>query len=285
MNPKSTIPISVIMPVHNSERYLSEAIQSILDQTHHNFEFVVVDDCSEDDSWRIASQFASKDNRIKLFRNPSNLGIVKTRNRGFAESNSRNRYLAIMDSDDISLPRRLEMQIAFLESHPDHALVGTNTLIIDEQSREIGFRHYPTHDREIRRVITRYNPIAQPAAMLRRSALQRVGVYDERYPRCQDYDLWCRIAAQYKVANLETAAIKYRVSTTQGKTVHLRDSLIYTIRIQREWLFHKAFVNPVNLVTHGLEHCLLWLPESVTLKLFKAITYRSTVSRPKKASR
>jgi glycosyltransferase involved in cell wall biosynthesis len=272
------------MPVYNSQRYLSEAIQSILDQTHTNFEFVIVDDCSEDESWQIASEFASRDDRIKLFRNPSNLGIVKTRNRGFTQSNPQHRYLAIMDSDDISLTHRLEKQIAFLESHPDHALVGGNTLIIDETSREIGSRRYPSQDREIRRVITRYNPIAQPTAMLRRSALQQVGMYDERYPRCQDYDLWCRITARYKAANLDEYTIKYRVSETQGKTVHLRDSLIYTIRIQREWLFHKPFVNPFNLLTFGLEHCLLWLPEPVTLMLFKAITYRSMVTQTKKKS-
>ncbi|MBN1653989.1 MAG: glycosyltransferase [Deltaproteobacteria bacterium] len=275
----NAIAVSVVMPVYNSESYLSDAIRSILDQTHSNFEFIIIDDLSEDASWRIASRFASRDGRIKLFRNPTNLGIVKTRNLGFARTNPEHRYLAIMDSDDISLPRRLERQIAFLEQHPDHGLVGGNTLIIDEDSREISSRRYPSCDREIRRVITRYNPIAQPTAMLRRSVLRQVGAYDERFPRCQDYDLWCRIAARYKLANLDEYTLKYRVSSTQGKTVHLRDSLVYTIQIQREWLFHKGFVNPLNLLTFGLEHCLLWLPEPITLRLFKAITYRRLLQR------
>jgi glycosyltransferase involved in cell wall biosynthesis len=270
------ISVSVIMPVHNSEAFLSEAIQSILDQTHTNFELVIVDDCSEDTSWTIASEFASRDSRIKLMRNQTNLGIVKTRNIGYAHSNPQYRYIAIMDSDDVSLPERLAKQISFLERHLDYALVGGNTLIIDEQSREIGSRRYPSSDEEIRRVITRFNPIAQPTATLRRSALERVGLYDEHYPRCQDYDLWCRIAAQYKIANLDEYTLKYRVSSTQGKTVHLRDSLIYTIQIQRKWLFHKEFINPVNFLKFALEYCLLWLPEPLTLRLFKLLTYRPT---------
>jgi len=274
-NPHSTVAVSVIMPVFNAARYLTEAMESILEQTHCRMELIVVDDCSTDGSWEIVQRLAAQDGRVKAFRNPTNRGIVKTRNLGFARSNPDHRYLAIMDGDDVSMPHRLERQVAFLEEHPDHALVGGNTLIIDEMSRVVGSRRYPSRDREIRRVITRFNPIAQPTVMLRRSALERVGGYDERYPRCQDYDLWCRMAARYPIANLDEYTLKYRISSTQGKKVHLRDTLRFTLQIQRQWLFHPGFFHPLNVLTFGLEHVLLKLPEPLVMELFKMTTYRS----------
>jgi hypothetical protein len=99
-------------------------------------------------------------------------------------------------------------------------------------------------------------------------------VYDEEFPRCQDYELWCRMAANFKVANLDQFVLKYRVSSTQGKSTALRASLRYTVKIQRRWLFHREFFNPLNVVYWALEHLLLCLPQSLVLGLFKAITYR-----------
>jgi GT2 family glycosyltransferase len=134
-----------------------------------------------------------------------------------------------------------------------------------------------THE-QIVRVITRYNPIAQPAVMIRRSALEQVGEYDERYPGCEDYDLWLRFAERFKVANLDTPMLKYRISASQGKKTQLRESLRYTVNIQRRWLFHPAFFRPFNLLYFGLEHLLFVLPEAWVLELFKRLTYRSSAS-------
>ena len=122
--------------------------------------------------------------------------------------------------------------------------------------------------------ITRYNPIAQPAAMIRRAALAEVGRYDERYPRCQDYDLWLRLADRFKVANLASDTIKYRISETQGKRVKLRDSLRFTLQIQRPWLFRPRFFRAFNVLYWCAQHALLLLPEPFVLGLFKYVTYR-----------
>lgn len=266
--------VSVVMPVHNAERFLGEAIASVLGQTYRALELVVVDDGSTDRSWEIATEHARHDARVRPFRNERNLGIVRTRNRAFAEADPRSAYFAIMDSDDVSLPTRIEHQVAFLDAHPDHALVGGHNIVIDEASREIGWRRYPTTHQDIVRVITRYNPIAQPTATLRRSALEDIGGYDERYPRCQDYDLWLRMASRFKLANLDEPTLKYRLSPTQGKRSHLRETLKLTLELQRRWMFHGPFFHPGNVAYVGVEHLLLLLPEPAVLALFRRWQYR-----------
>jgi len=271
----STGPIvSVLMPAHNAERFLRAAIESVLAQTFRRFELVIVDDGSTDATLAITRELAASDPRIRVLPNERNLGIVESRNRAFREAHPASEYFAIFDADDLCMPDRLERQVAYLQAHPRCALLGGQTAIIDADGRELGLRRYPTEDRELRRVITRYNPFAQPTVLLRRSALDVVGVYDPRYPRVQDYDLWLRIAERFEVANLDAVTLRYRISATQGKTKHLKDSLRYTLAIQRRWLLHPAFFRPFNALYWAAEHALLALPDPLVLALFKAVTYR-----------
>ncbi|HEX4355321.1 MAG TPA: glycosyltransferase, partial [Polyangiales bacterium] len=236
------------------------------------FELIAIDDASTDGSADVLRAFAERDPRVKVFRQPQNLGIVAARNRAFREARADARYAAIFDSDDVSLPDRLARQVAFLEGHPDHALVGGHTLIIDAQSTAIGIRRYPTDYRQICQVITRYNPIAQPAVMLRRAILDPEP-YSASFPRCQDYELWLRIAAAHPIANLDAPVIAYRVSAQQGKRTHLRQTLALTLALQRRWLFHPKFRSATNFAYVALEHGLMLLPEPWVMALFKRVTY------------
>jgi glycosyltransferase involved in cell wall biosynthesis len=272
--------VSVAMPAYNAERFLAQAIESVLGQSYPHLELLVIDDASSDQTSSIAERYAARDPRVRVLRNQHNLHVPKTRNRGFAELDPSAKYVAIMDSDDVCLPDRIERQVAFLESHPSCALVGGHTIIIDEQGREIGRRRYPVTHQQIARVITRYNPIAQPTAMIRKAALDAVGVYDETFPRCEDYELWMRIAARFELANLDAFTLKYRISTTQSKQLHMRDMIKSTLAIQRRWLFHPSFFRPFNLLYYGAEHGLLLLPEPLVLKLFKRITYQQERAAP-----
>ena len=111
--------ISVVMPVLNGEKYLAEAIESILNQTFQDFEFIIVDDGSTDQTPEILRSYANKDSRIQIVTNPINRGIGYSRNRGIALS--RGEYIANMDADDLCLPERFEKQVRFLDSHPDIA--------------------------------------------------------------------------------------------------------------------------------------------------------------------
>ena len=264
--------VSVLMPVYNAARFLREAVDSVLAQTYPAFELIAIDDASTDASHALLMEYAARDARVRVFRQPENLGIVAARNRAFREASADARYYAILDSDDVALPDRLERQVAFLEAHPDHALVGGHTLIIDDHSQEIGIRHYPTDYASICRTITRYNPIAQPAVMLRRSLLDSAP-YDPSFPRCQDYALWLRLAAEHPIANLDCPVLRYRVSDTQGKRTHLRQTLALTLRLQRKWLLHPRFRSAFNLAYVAAEHGLLLLPEPWVLALFKRVTY------------
>jgi glycosyltransferase involved in cell wall biosynthesis len=266
--------VSVQMPARDAERFLREAVASVRAQSFTRWELLIVDDGSRDATLSIANELAGLDSRIRVLPNERNLGIVASRNRALSATHPACRYVAIFDADDVCMPDRLERQVAYLDAHPRCALVGGQTAIIDEDGREVGLRRYPTLDRELRRVITRYNPFAQPTVLLRRSALDVVGGYDPRYPRVQDYDLWLRIAERFEVANLDVVTLQYRISATQGKTKHLKDSLRYTLAIQRKWLLHPAFFRPFNALYWTAEHALLALPDPLVLALFKAVTYR-----------
>lgn len=266
--------ISIIMPVYNNQRFLPEAIESILNQTYVNFEFIIIDDCSTDGSWEIITSYAKKDNRIKPFRNKNNLKIVKTRNKGFKLA--KGSYFAIFDSDDISQQERLEKQIKFLKNNGKYGVVGSHTIIIDEFSKEIGRRRYLLTHEQIMKTILLRSPLAQPSVMIKREVIESIGDYstDGKFDRSRDYDLWVRISERYKIGNLNDYLLKYRVSSTQGKTTHLRETIKSTMQIQKKWLFKKGYFSFMASLNFVAEWFLLFLPNSFILWLFKKVNYK-----------
>jgi len=226
--------VTVFTPNYNKAKYLPETIESVLHQTYENFEYIIIDDCSTDDSWDIISNYASKDERIKAYRNNENLKIVKTRNKGFQYSSKEAKYFAILDSDDVSTLERLEKQVNFLEENPRYGLIGSDLIVIDEESKEIGYRKYASSDFDIRKVITRLNPIAQSSVLIRKEAIQEVGFYDEKWSVCQDYDYWLRIGINWKLKNFDKSLIKYRLSRTQVKITNLKETIQNTYLIQKK---------------------------------------------------
>jgi glycosyltransferase involved in cell wall biosynthesis len=262
------------MPAYNAQKFIGPAIESILDQSYPHFEFIIIDDCSTDDTWKIIQKYARKDKRIHAYKNKENLKIVKTRNKGFNLASKKAKYFAIFDSDDISLRDRLERQVRFLEKHQDHALVGSSTYIINEEGKQVGFRAYPLSNEQLQKALIRYDPIAQPSVMIRASVLRNdIGFYNERYTRCQDYELWFRIAQKYKIANLKKPVIEYRISSTQGKRTHLKETLKFTLEIQKQWLFTQKYFSLLLVLRWMLIHLLFLLPDRVILSIFKFITY------------
>lgn len=226
--------VTVFTPNYNREEVLPETIESILNQTYSNFEYIILDDGSTDNSWQIIQDYAKKDKRIKPYRNEENLRIVKTRNKGFELSSSKAKYFAILDSDDIALPHRLELQVNFMEQNPEFGLAGGNKYLIDENSEIFGYRNYPTRNQEIKKVITRYNPIAQSCVLLRKTVIEQVGKYDEKWKYCQDYDYWLRVGKRWKLRNLELPLIKYRISEEQVKSKNMTETIRYTYKIQEK---------------------------------------------------
>lgn len=197
--------ISVLMPVYKTpEKYLREAIASILNQTFKDFELLIVDDCPKDT--RVKTIIESyKDERIKYFRNETNLGISPTRNRLIELSQGD--YLAVMDHDDISVPERLEKQAAYLDANPDVGVVGSYRY--DLLKKKV--REFPVDNEEICEQMMFRCCIMHPAAMIRKSVLIDNNLrYEDHFTPAEDYALWCRLLGKTKFHNIPEVLFKYR---------------------------------------------------------------------------
>lgn len=200
--------VSVIMPVFNTARYINEAIDSILNQTYENFEFIIIDDCSEDESVAIIEGY--EDPRIKLIKNDRNLGISHTRNKGLAIAQGK--YIAVFDSDDIAPKYRLEKQVSFLEKNPEFGLIGGAVQPINEEGEETGSAwDYPADPEEVPVRLLFGNYFAQPAVMIRAKVLSDTEPYNPKFVTAGDYDLWVRLSRVTKVWNLPELMLYYRM--------------------------------------------------------------------------
>lgn len=200
----NTPALTVLMPVYNAEKYLREAIDSILQQTFADFEFLIIDDCSTDASSAIISSYA--DPRIRIVSNTENMGISATLNKGVELC--RTELIARMDADDISYRDRLQKQYDFFLSHPDHALIYS-------WAREVTVRKEPVVIEEYRQDFFYYcsnfeNWIYHPTVMYKRNAVIDVGGYGVFY--CEDYDLFWKMARKFKVGCLSEVLLDYRLS-------------------------------------------------------------------------
>lgn len=202
--------VSVLLSVYNGQDYLSQALDSLLGQSLKGLELLVVDDGSTDGTWPLLQDYARRDQRLSLLRNPANLGLTPSLNRGLREC--RGRYLARQDVDDLSEPNRLEAQAAFLERNPGVVLVGSDIRVVDQDGRptgEIGFR--PRSDAGIHRYMLLNNAFFHSTVMLRRQALGDHGLaYDEHLAFAQDFDLWSRLLEHGQGANLPQPLVRFR---------------------------------------------------------------------------
>ena len=198
--------ISVVMSAYNGEDYIRVAIQSVVDQVFSDFEFIIVNDGSTDHTANIIEEF--DDRRIILVNNPVNRGLIYSLNLGF--SLARGRYIARMDADDISLPNRLEKQVAFFEMHPEVGVLGTAIKVVSSFWGLSKTVKYPESDNCIRWCFTSYPALAHPTVIIRHSILDNMDLYDKSYVHIEDYDLWVRMSKHCKVANLPETLLIYR---------------------------------------------------------------------------
>ncbi|MDT8407753.1 MAG: glycosyltransferase family A protein [Methylococcales bacterium] len=207
----NTPKVTVFIPVYNRAAYVGEAIASMLRQRFTDFELLLIDDGSSDNSLEVIKRFT--DPRIRLLVNERNLGQPLTRNRGSDEA--RGEYLALLDSDDLAEPERLARQVAFLDSHPDHALVGCWNRFIDAQGKSLHKRkRHPVDSREIRARMLFQCRISHRAVMARTEVMRRFR-YNSDFKVCQDYDLFSRISEQYALGNVPGYLVKGRIHAEQ----------------------------------------------------------------------
>jgi len=215
--------VTVLMPVYNGDKYLREAIDSILNQTLRDFELLVINDGSTDDSCKTIESYG--DNRIRLVSNPGNLGLIATLNRGIGLAEGK--YIARMDCDDICQPDRLARQMDYLDAHPACGVVAAKVIMVSASGQDQGAWNDDvrfTSSSEIRQRLPRANCIAHPTVMARKDLFSRYG-YDPAQVGCEDYDLWLRMASDdVRIDKLDLQLLHYRVTpgsvTAQSKTNH-----------------------------------------------------------------
>lgn len=200
--------ISLVMPVRDGARWLGEAICSVQAQTLADFELIIIDDGSKDDSPLIIETIAQGDSRVRAIRQ-ERLGLVAALNRGLSEA--RGKFIARLDADDLAHPQRLRHQSEYLDSHPEIGLLGTWAVQIDEQGSSIGFLKPPTRPEKLAPLLARMNPFVHSSIMVRDTALKKVGLYRPAFEGAEDYDLWMRISEVTKIANLPEFLLQYRL--------------------------------------------------------------------------
>lgn len=209
----SKFPIlSVIMSVLNGEKFLNESIDSILNQSFTNFEFIIIDNASKDQSRNIISKY--RDNRIHYIKNQKNIGLTDSLNVGL--NNASGKYVARMDADDIAYPKRFELQVKFLEENDDYVLVGTcfeSMFPNGTKTKNV----MPATDELIRLLLPYRNCFAHPTVMFKNDFVSPLR-YDPKYKLFQDYPMWWELAKKGLVANLSYIGLRYRIHPNQEST-------------------------------------------------------------------
>ncbi len=218
--------VSVIMSVYNGEKYLRKAVDSILNQTFDDFELIIVNDASTDGTGDILKQY--NDTRILIIDSIANIGRAKARN--MAIKASKGNYIAVMDADDISMPNRIEKQIAFMDRNKNIALLGTDYFPIDELGRRINAKlKRPITSEEIKKSLFLFNPFIHSTMMIRRSVIEEFGGYDERFELSQDYELVLRILSKYEGYNLPEELIAFRLDKDKLNIKRARKQIYFAM--------------------------------------------------------
>jgi len=240
----STLLVSVLMPVYNSEDYLDTAIMSVLNQTFNNFEFLIINDCSTDNSLNLISSYT--DDRIRVFSMKENSGISETLN--FGLSKARGRYVVRMDSDDICLPNRIKKQVEFLENNKNYALCGSNYKILNTEYKV----NLPENHDLIKVYLLKNCCIAHPTVVFRKSILeQNKLLYSKENEPAEDYNLWVKLILKGKFYNIQEELLEYRVHEKQisQKNKIAQDRKSFEVKIDYLKSFYKSLTkNEVTLL-------------------------------------
>jgi glycosyltransferase involved in cell wall biosynthesis len=200
--------VSVVLPVRDCERYVAQAIKSIVEQTFRNLELIVVDDGSCDRTPQILAEWAAQDHRVQVLAQPRS-GLVAALEAGRAVA--RGFYIARMDADDIADPERLRRQVEYLDRHPEVVAIGGQIELIDVEGRSLGCGAFPVTPVDCSTYLERGAPFCHPTVMMRSDALALAGGYRNSFEPAEDMDLWLRLAEVGELANLDVKVLRYRV--------------------------------------------------------------------------
>jgi len=226
--------VSVIMAVHNGAAFLKDCIDSVLSQSFINFEFIIVNDGSTDNSPAIIKKFANQDQRIKII-NKEHTGLANSLNIGIKKAQGE--FIARIDADDIWLPEKLGQQIQYLNFNPNKMLLGSSVVFIDERGALVKAKGFNNGEfleyEQIIKGLTRNNLFCHSSVVFRKELVLEIGYFDENFVSSLDYDYWVRIVSRFPATILAEPLVKYRI--TEGmQSIQLRRLQIKeTIRVQK----------------------------------------------------
>ena len=242
--------LSVILTSFNHEKYIREAIDSVLDQTFTDFELIILDDCSSDNSWDVITQYA--DPRIRAYRNEVNKGPVEGINRAISAV-ATGKYIAIHHSDDVWELNKLGKQVAFLDAHPEIGAVFSNTLAIGEESSPlVDEQHFysdiftqsnRTRHEWLRYFLNNGNALCHPSVLIRKKCYVDCGLYRDMLAQLPDFDMWIRLCLKYEIHILPEKLVRFRVRDNEANTSGSRPDS----RIRNAYEFYKLLSNYRNL--------------------------------------
>lgn len=203
--------VSVIMSVHNNEQFLKAAVESILNQTYKDFEFIITNDCSTDSSLEILRDLSKKDKRIILIENNENLGLTASLNNMI--NLSKGKFIARMDGDDIAFPYRIEKQLNVFENNTDIGIVFTDEELIDKDGNKVCDSWKPKQVHKILEILPYHCEITHPSVMIKKSILMKHGLYNTAYRTGQDKELWLRLLEnKVNFYYLKEKLLSYRIN-------------------------------------------------------------------------
>jgi len=225
--------VSIVMPVYNAGDFLCASLDSILAQTYKNWELIVVDDGSTDNSLQILQDYTRKDQRIRVYSQVKNQGVSRTAN--FALRQAQGKLIARMDADDVMYPQRIAKQVSFLKKNRAVVAVGGQCVLINEKDQNIGKKTFPTDNESIYRMMYRAMPVQQPTLMVNKSLLPKNFTwYEKEYTTAEEVDLLFRLFQYGKIANLDDFVLKYRLHQNNVSLVDPKKTFFLTYKTRKE---------------------------------------------------
>lgn len=269
--------ISVIMPVYNAGDFLVEAIQSIRSQTYKNWELIAIDDGSTDNSLKILKQFAKKDKRIKIFHFSKNKGIAAALNKGLDKA--KGYYIARMDADDISLPRRFETQVKYLQDHQDVIAVGSQIKLINEQGKNIGYKTFPDDHQRLYEMMMTIMAIQHPTLLTYTNFIKKCRY--ENHTTAEDVSMFFQLLQYGHFGNVPQTLFKYRIRKNSNSLKNPKKTFYLTLKSRikavLEWGYKPTIKGIIiNIVQWFI---ITLLPNSTILTLYKLLRFKHRATK------
>ncbi len=273
---RNTPLVSVLLPVFNGQTYLENAIDSILTQTITNFELIIIDDGSTDQTKQLLDRYQRQDSRIKILTNSHNLGMAASLNKGLALCQGQ--YIARMDADDISLPARFEKQIHLLQSNPNLVAVGCNVDIINNDGQVTGTKSFPTDSQTCYQTLLNYMPVQPPTLMVRGNIFKKL-TYDVVLSKNDDINIYFKLLRFGGLSNVPQTLFQYRILSNSVTHHNVKKTYFMAFSNRIDGILHQSYrPNFTNLVLFLIETIIvLILPNYLILKLFDLLRTKRTV--------